>query len=111
MTKKQLIILSWSYAFGWVYTCLSRVRTRAGLFLMSPLIPRGKKAAACVEVDGNLKWFEHRIQRKIPQDARQTNLQNLDCSMIDYEQSGEDCISSSSESESEDEDQDEIIDN
>jgi hypothetical protein len=114
MTKKQLIILSWSYAFGWVYTCLSRVRTRDGLFLMFALILRGKKGANCVAVDGNLKWFEHRLQKKVPEDARQSDLQHDDVSMVnieyqhddvlmvDIEQSYEDCISDSSESESED---------
>jgi hypothetical protein len=37
MTKTQLIIKSWSYSPGWVYTTISRVRTRDGLFLMEAL--------------------------------------------------------------------------
>ena len=30
VTKKKLIVNNWTYSHGWVYTVLSRVRTRAG---------------------------------------------------------------------------------
>jgi hypothetical protein len=38
MSKDTIIVNSWNYACdNWVYTVLSRARTRKGLFLVQPL--------------------------------------------------------------------------
>jgi hypothetical protein len=70
MTKKQLIIKSWSYSPGWVYTTISRVRTRDGLFLMEALdlgTPENRKG---VSLNQQLRYFEQRLKEKIPEELR-----------------------------------------
>jgi hypothetical protein len=70
MTKKQLIIKSWSYSPGWVYTTISRVRTRDGLFLMEALdlgTPENRKG---VTLNPQLRYFENRLKEKIPEELK-----------------------------------------
>lgn len=69
MTKQQLIIRSWTYSPGWIYTNLSRVRTLNGLFLMEALKPRRTGQPDSVTLSTSLQAFEHRIRQKIPEEA------------------------------------------
>jgi hypothetical protein len=70
MTKKQLIIKSWSYSPGWVYTTISRVRTRDGLFLMEALDLGTPENRKCVSLNQQLRYFEQRLKEKIPEELR-----------------------------------------
>ena len=62
-SKQNLIVNNWHYSHGWVYTVLSRVRARIGLFLMKPL--EFKKDRFTTPDD--LRAFDHRMSMKIPE--------------------------------------------
>ena len=66
ITKKELIINNWNYGHGWVYTVLSRVRTRVGLFLNKPLIYK----PGAFTLPPALVAFQHRMLAKVPEKAR-----------------------------------------
>jgi hypothetical protein len=69
MTKQNLIVRSWSYTSGWIYTILSRVRTLDGLYLNEELRPSKKNSDTAFGLSQALKSFEYRMQAKIPTDA------------------------------------------
>ena len=66
VTKKKLIVNNWTYSHGWVYTVLSRVRTREGLFLNKPL----QFKSDSFKLPSALHAFDHRIRQKVPEKAR-----------------------------------------
>jgi hypothetical protein len=65
ITKKELIVHNWNYSHGWVYTVLSRVRTRDGLFLNKPLMYKPD----AFKLPPALIAFQNRMQSKIPEKA------------------------------------------
>ena len=66
-----MIIKSWSYSPGWVYTTISRVRTRDGLFLMEALDLGSPENRKGVSLNPQLiQYFEHRLKEKIPEELR-----------------------------------------
>jgi hypothetical protein len=67
-SKKQVIVNTWTYTHGWVYTVLSRVRTLNGLFLVTKLL-FDEKHKRPIELPLELLWFENRMKSKIPQNA------------------------------------------
>ncbi len=66
VTKKYLIVHNWTYTHGWVYTVLSRVRTRDGLFLNKPLVYKED----CFKLPPSLARFQWRMSKKIPDNAK-----------------------------------------
>ena len=66
VTKKKLIVNNWTDSHGWVYTVLSRVRTRDGLFLNKPLLFKSQS----FQLPSGLLAFDHRIRQKVPDKAR-----------------------------------------
>jgi hypothetical protein len=65
VTKKHLIVHNWSYTQGWIYTVLSRVRTRDGFFLNKPLAYKPDS----FKLPQSLLRFQQRISQKIPKRA------------------------------------------
>jgi len=66
VTKKSLIIHNWTNTHGWIYTVLSRVRTRNGLFLNKPLVYKPELFI----LPPALISFRSRMAKKIPENAR-----------------------------------------
>jgi hypothetical protein len=66
VTKKYLIVHNWTYTHGWVYTVLSRVRTRDGLFLNKPLVYKEDS----FKLPTSLARFQWRMSKKIPDNAK-----------------------------------------
>jgi hypothetical protein len=66
VTKKYLIVHNWTYTHGWVYTVLSRVRTRDGLFLNKPLVYKEDS----FKLPPSLARFQWRMSKKIPDNAK-----------------------------------------
>jgi hypothetical protein len=66
VTKKKLIVNNWTYTHGWVYTVLSRVRTRGGLYLNKPLLFKAER----FKLPSALLAFDNRIRQKVPERAR-----------------------------------------
>jgi hypothetical protein len=66
VTKKKLIVNNWTYTHGWVYTVLSRVRTREGLYLNKPLLFKAER----FKLPSALLAFDNRIRQKVPERAR-----------------------------------------
>ena len=66
VTKKKLIVNSSTDSHGWVYTVLSWVRTRDGLFLNKPLLFKSES----FKLPSGLLAFDHRIKEKVPEKAR-----------------------------------------
>ena len=66
VTKKYLIVHNWTYTHGWVYTVLSRVRTRDGLFLNKPLVYKEDS----FKLPPSLSRFQWRMSKKIPDNAK-----------------------------------------
>ena len=69
-SKDMLIVRSWSYTPGWMYTNLSRVRTLKGLYLMQELKPSSKERETSFIPSRSLLHFEHRMKSKIPHELR-----------------------------------------
>ena len=67
-SKQSIIVHNWVYSHGWVYTVLSRVRTRKGLFLSKKL--QYKNDGAYYQLPTELLRFEARMRSKIPEKAR-----------------------------------------
>jgi hypothetical protein len=66
ITKRALIVHNWNYSHGWVYTVLSRVRTRVGLFLNKPILYKPDS----FKLPPALIAFQQRLLAKVPDKAR-----------------------------------------
>ncbi len=66
VAKKYLIVHNWTYTHGWIYTVLSRVRTRDGLFLNKPLVYKEDS----FKLPPSLARFQWRMSKKIPDNAK-----------------------------------------
>ena len=66
-SKQNLIVNNWHYSHGWVYTVLSRVRARIGLFLMKRLEFKSDRFTT----PRDLQLFDFRMSQKIPERVRQ----------------------------------------
>jgi hypothetical protein len=67
-SKQNIIVHNWVYSHGWVYTVLSRVRTRKGLYLRKKL--HYQNNGAYYRLPRELLWFENRMKSKIPDRAK-----------------------------------------
>ena len=67
-SKRNVIVHNWVYSHGWVYTVLSRVRTRQGLYLEKKL--QYKNDGEYFRLPRELLQFESRMKSKIPEKAR-----------------------------------------
>jgi hypothetical protein len=70
MTKQNLIVRSWCYTSGWIYTVLSRVRTLNGICLCEQLKLSKKNSETAFGLSNALKSFEWRMKSKIPAEAQ-----------------------------------------
>ncbi len=66
ITKRALIVHNWNYSHGWVYTVLSRVRTRVGLFLNKPILYKPDS----FKLPPALIAFQQRLLAKVPDKAK-----------------------------------------
>jgi len=62
-TKEAIIVSDYYYGSNWVYVVLSRVTTRAGLFLRKPI---NKNKLASTNVDGRLLLHEAWLRDNVP---------------------------------------------